>query len=105
MCLAATGKIALVYSAPVALPDATTTDGLRVEEQISLTLKLASDEKEYQFNLPITEHTVALPQLESWQADGKLVTVLASGVRALPDRKSTRLNSSHYSRSRMPSSA
>lgn len=84
MCLSATGKIALVYAAPVALPDATTADGLRIEEQISLTLKLAADDKEYQFNLPIGEKTVGVPQLETWQVEGKLVTVLAAGVRALP---------------------
>ena len=33
------------------------------------------------------------------------VRLTESGRSLLPDRKSTRLNSSHYSRSRMPSSA
>jgi len=80
----ASGTIPLVYAAPVAIPDATAPEGLRVEEQISLTLKSSSDDREYQFNLPITDKTIALGQLEQWQTDGKLVTVLASGLRALP---------------------
>ena len=84
MSIASTGTISLVFSSPVALPDAAAPDGLRIDQQISLTLKLASDDKEYQFNLPVTEQTIGLDQLEAWQAEGKLVTVLASGVRALP---------------------
>jgi hypothetical protein len=82
--LTQTGNIAIVYAAPVGIPDASAPDGLRVEEQLSVTLKSAADEKEYQFNLPITEKTPALKQLEEWQAEGQLVTILASSVRALP---------------------
>ena len=82
--LTQTGNIAIVYAAPVGIPDGSAPDGLRVEEQLSVTLKSASDEKEYQFNLPITEKTPALKQLEEWQAEGQLVTILASSVRALP---------------------
>ena len=37
--------------------------------------------------------------------DGKLVHRLREGKRITIDRKSTRLNSSHITRSRMPSSA
>jgi hypothetical protein len=80
----ATGTIPLVYSAPVGIPDTTAPDGLRIEEQISLSLRSSSDDREYQFNLPITEQAPALGQLEQWQAEGKVVTVLASGLRALP---------------------
>jgi hypothetical protein len=79
-----TGHLAIVYAAPVAIRDTTTPDGLRVDDQLSVTLKSASDEKEYQFNLPITEKTPALKQLEEWQAAGQLVTIFASAVRALP---------------------
>ena len=45
--------------------------------------------------------------VDSVVRDGKVVAATAKLLRPLPqrDRKSTRLNSSHYSRSRMPSSA
>jgi hypothetical protein len=77
------GYITLAYAAPVGYPDPKAPDGLRVEEQISLTLKALSDEKEYQFNLPLGEKTASLKQLEDWQAEGKVVTVFASAVRAV----------------------
>jgi hypothetical protein len=79
-----TGHLAMAYIVPVGTPDTTAPKGLRVEDQFSVTLKSASDEKEYQFNLPITEKTPSLKQLEEWQAAGQLVTVFASTVRALP---------------------
>jgi hypothetical protein len=79
-----TGHMAIVYPVPVGIQDATAPDGIRVDEQLNVTLKSASDEKEYQFNLPITERTPSLKQLEEWQAAGELVTILASTVRALP---------------------
>ena len=82
--LTQTGNIAVVYVAPVGIPDPAAPDGVRVEEQLSVTLKASSDEKEYQFNLPIAEKTPALKQLEEWQAQGQLVTIFASSVRALP---------------------
>jgi hypothetical protein len=78
------GHIVIVYAQPVAFPDANAPDGLREEEQLSVTIKASSDEKEYQFNLPITDKTPGLKQLEEWQAAGELVTILASTVRALP---------------------
>ena len=62
MSIASTGTISLVFAAPVALPDPAAPDGLRIDQQISLTLKLASDDKEYQFNLPVTEQTIGLDQ-------------------------------------------
>ncbi len=82
--LTQTGNIAVVYVAPVGIPDPAAPDGVRVEEQLSVTLKASSDEKEYQFNLPIAEKTPALKQLEEWQAQGQLVTIFAASVRALP---------------------
>jgi hypothetical protein len=82
--LTQTGNIAIVYAAPVGIPDASAPEGVRIEEQLSVTLKSAADEKEYQFNLPISDKTPALKQLEEWQAEGQLVTILASSVRALP---------------------
>lgn len=78
------GHIVIVYPQPVAFPDPNAPDGLREEEQLSVTIKAASDEKEYQFNIAITEKTPSLATLEEWQADGKLVTAFASSVRALP---------------------
>jgi hypothetical protein len=80
----ATGNMAIFYIAPVGLRDPSAELGIRVDEQLSVTLKSASDEKEYQFNLPITEKTPSLKQLEEWQAAGELVTILASTFRALP---------------------
>ena len=54
----------------------------------------------------VTQETDLL-QLDGWLAelrdDGHAEP--ADDGNAWPDRKSTRLNSSHYSRSRMPSSA
>src|SRR5581483_4620886 len=82
--LTQTGYITIAYAAPVAIRDSTTPTGLRVEDQISLTLKAAADEREYQYNLPLGEKTVGLQQLESWQNDRQLVTVFASSLRALP---------------------
>ncbi len=82
--LTATGHISIVFAAPVAIRDAAAPNGLRVEEQISLTLKAAADDREYQFNLPISEKAVGLTQLEGWQNEGKQVTVFASSLRALP---------------------
>jgi hypothetical protein len=79
-----TGNLAVVFIAPVGLLDPSAEDGVRVDEQLSITLKSISDEKEYQFNLPITEKTPSLKQLEEWQAAGEMVTILASTVRALP---------------------
>jgi hypothetical protein len=61
-----TGHLAIAYAAPVAIRDTTAPDGLRVDDQLSVTLKSASDEKEYQFNLPITEKTPALKQPDEW---------------------------------------
>jgi hypothetical protein len=79
-----TGYLAMCYIAPVGIPDPSAELGIRVGEQFNITLKSASDEKEYQFNLPVTEKTPGLKQLEEWQAAGELVTILASTVRALP---------------------
>jgi hypothetical protein len=79
-----TGYMAMVFIAPVGLLDPSAEGGVRVDEQLSITLKSASDEKEYQFNLPVTDKTPGLKQLEEWQAAGELVTILASTVRALP---------------------
>jgi hypothetical protein len=79
-----TGYLAMCYIAPIGIPDPSAEDRLRVEDQLSVTLKSASDEREYQFNLPITDKTPGLKQLEEWQAEGELVTILASTVRALP---------------------
>ena len=46
------------------------------------------------------------PFLDSLMAKYPMTTIDASGMAVgLPDRKSTRLNSSHRSQSRMPSSA
>jgi len=69
---------------PTWIPDATSPDRGREEQQLSITVKAASDEKEYAFNLPITDKTVGLQQLEQWQHEGKLITVYSSTVRALP---------------------
>ena len=47
-------------------------------------------------------------KLEFWNLRSDLVTVrnvIGQGVDEMPDRKSTRLNSSHSTSSRMPSSA
>lgn len=79
-----TGHLTMVFAAPVAIRDAAAPNGLRVEDQISLTLKAAADDREYQFNLPINDKTVGLGQLETWQNEGKLVTVFCSSLRALP---------------------
>jgi hypothetical protein len=79
-----TGYLVISFAQPVAFLDPAAPDGLRVEEQLSVTLKSSSDEKEYQFNLPISEKTPSLQLLEEWQAEGKLVTAFASSVRALP---------------------
>jgi hypothetical protein len=84
MSMTNTGNIALVYVAPFARPDATAPGGLVIEDQIALTIKASSDEKEYQFNLPITDHTPAMSLLEEWQEQGKLVTVFISTLRAVP---------------------
>ena len=46
--------------------------------------------------------TLHLPARWPWQQD---FTEALARIRALPDRKSTRLNSSHIQKSRMPSSA
>jgi hypothetical protein len=82
--LTQTGYLTIVYAAPVAMRDAAAPNGLRVEEQISLTLKAAADDREYQYNLPITEKAVGLQQLEAWANERTLVTVFASSLRALP---------------------
>ena len=46
--------------------------------------------------------TIELPTVSVTVQDGALVT---EAIRINGDRKSTRLNSSHYQQSRMPSSA
>ena len=79
-----TGHLSVVFVQPVGIPDPAAPDGLRVEDQLSVTLKASADEKEYQFNLAIGDKTPSLQQLEEWQAEGKLVTAFASSVRALP---------------------
>ena len=68
--LTQTGNIAIVYAAPVGIPDASAPDGLRVEEQLSVTLKSAADEKEYQFNLPISDKTPASSSSRSGRRRG-----------------------------------
>ncbi len=78
-----TGKITNVYTAPVALIDPTAPDGIRTVEQLNLTIKSSSDDREYQHSLPVDEKTVSVKNLEEWQAQGKLVTVFASSVRAI----------------------
>jgi hypothetical protein len=80
----ATGTLPMVYEATYAIPDPSTPEGIREGQQLVLILKSVSDEKEYQFTLPITEKTPALKQLEEWQNDGKQVSVFASALRALP---------------------
>jgi hypothetical protein len=79
-----TGHLSVVFVQPVGIPDPSAPDGLRVEDQLSVTIKASADEKEYQFNIPIGDKTPSLQQLEEWQAEGKLVTAFASSVRALP---------------------
>jgi uncharacterized protein YlxW (UPF0749 family) len=79
----ATGHLAMVFDAPAVVPDATSANGLRTEQQLNVSLKAAADEQEYQFTLPITDGTPSLQQLEEWQQAGQLVTVLASAVRAI----------------------
>ena len=59
------------------------------------------------FSMP-TDLTSSVPLLdlpENWLYKRKFLTQLGNKVRAKADRKSTRLNSSHVLRSRMPSSA
>jgi hypothetical protein len=82
--LTQTGSIVNLYIAPVAFLDANAADGVRVEDQINLTLKAAADDTEYQHALPVKGGGAALKSLEEWQAQGKLVTVYASSVRAVP---------------------
>lgn len=79
---AQTGNIVNLYVAPVAFLDADASEGVRVEDQINLTLRAAADQQEYQHNLP-AKGAVTLKTLEEWQAQGKLVTVLSSGLRAI----------------------
>jgi hypothetical protein len=88
--LTQTGTIANLFVAPVAYLDAEGPEGVRVEDQINLTLKAAADDKEYQHSLPVKGGTVALKALEDWQAQGKLVTAFASSVRAVPFVHDTR---------------
>jgi hypothetical protein len=83
MSITTTGTLVMYYAAPVWIPDAMHPDGGREDQQLSITLKAAADEKEYQFNLPITDKTPATKQLDEWQAEAKLVTVYSSSVRAL----------------------
>lgn len=80
---AQTGNIVNLYVAPFAFLDADAPDGVRVEDQINLTLRAAADQQEYQHNLP-AKGAVTLKSLEEWQAQGKLVTVFSSGLRAVP---------------------
>jgi hypothetical protein len=85
-----TGYLKMVFTAPAVVPDATTPGGLRREEQITLAVQASSDEQEYQFTMPITEQTIAVAQLEEWQAGGKAVTVFASSLRAISFTHDTR---------------
>jgi len=82
--LTQTGSIVNLYTAPVAFLDVEAPEGVRVEDQINLTLKAAADDKEYQHGLPVKGGTAALKSLEEWQAQGKLVTIFSSSVRAVP---------------------
>ena len=54
-------------------------------------------------------HTLSVVTLNLWHDQGdwpkRLSLILAEMRRLRPDRKSTRLNSSHIQKSRMPSSA
>jgi hypothetical protein len=85
-----TGSIVNHFVAPVAFLDAEAPDGVRIEDQITLTLKATADDKEYQHALPIKGNTAAVKSLEEWQAQGKLVTVYSSSVRAVPFVHDTR---------------
>lgn len=85
-----TGSIINIFVAPVAFLDADAPDGVRVEDQVNLTLKAAADDKEYQHALPAKNDSIALKTLEEWQSQGKLVTVFASSLRAVPFVHDTR---------------
>jgi hypothetical protein len=88
--LTQTGSIVNLFVAPIAFLDAEAPDGVRIEDQINLTLKAAADDKEYQHALPIKGDTAAMKSLEEWQAQGKLVTIFSSSVRAVPFVHDTR---------------
>ncbi len=85
-----TGSIVNLFVAPVAFLDADAPEGVRIEDQINLTIKAAADDKEYQHSLPAKNGTVATKTLEEWQAQGKLVTVFSSSLRAVPFVHDTR---------------
>ena len=55
-------------------------------------------------DVPRLRNDVFLPILQPWQDGGSKVAAIAAAYEGL-DRKSTRLNSSHIQKSRMPSSA
>ena len=82
--LTGNGTISSVFAQPVGILDANAPDGVREEQQLSLTLKSSSDDRDYQYSIPVRDDTVALAQLEQWMEEGQLVTVFASSCRAIP---------------------
>ena len=76
-----TGDLVQGWIGPVAFEDPDAPDGVRIVDQMNITLRASGDEKDHQFTIPADKGPTE-EQIQQWQRSGTRVTILWSSVRS-----------------------